>query len=743
MGLGAAGFARVPGSGDQGPGASRLDGKPSTAQVLMNEGVSFTWEANDGSQIFAHWLQDHYDQGDNIDKNTVATNCSQYRTTANADVILDHIKSYITANGPTAVSPYMFVAIGDDFVAPKPCLLTYIDIWNKQAYGVSQDDGDVYVVSATFDHYTELVQAFTSNAANKRPLQVRKFEPTPYWTGFYASRPALKSMQQTALRLVSAGETLAVLTRTAKQFESNFRHIWQYLAPTTHHDFITGTAPDPVEQGEQLPYGAEANIASYFTLQTLLSQLAASLTSDATPTESPFMVFNSLGFNRKVTPLELPVPRSSSHHSFFDGQTHHAIQATEDGKTITTIGHIASQSYLVGKLTADHPSTATEVRIRTGDNAAIIENPFIRVVITQDALWGATSIIDVATGTELIDPTEVDAGAFTLQMLSDAGNIYRFGNEMEGCDFGKTVYKPSSSVAAMVILESGPVRARVQTSVDFTSPTSGEVTTIKRTYTLYHHDEMIRVDVEGSTPTATSVFLRTPLAMTNFKASYGTPYHYDTHMPDAYWAGYNFFVVHNFLTLTSNQGANLGFYSSELHAWALDGNTVVTALLRNTPGGVCTGYGAEGSDSGNHRVSLALRIPHGLSAAPSLTPLTESLSLTTILYTSSELGRTSSPNSPRTSLLNITGDAIIVSTKPAEADPSKIVVRLYCPTATASNAVKFKLSTLGPIKAISAISALERSEVAPNTISVLSSRGNEASIQMNTALATVLITPGW
>lgn len=742
MGLGAAGFARVPGAVDQGPSATRLDGKPSTAQVLMNEGVSFNWEANDGSKIFAHWLQDHYNQGDSIDKYTIANNCSDYSSTFNSDIIISHIRGYISANGPTAVSPYMFVAIGDDFVAPKPCLLSYVDIWNKQAFGVSKDDGDVFVVSATFDHYTELVQAFTSNAANNRPLRVRKFEPTPYWTGFYASRPALKTMQQTAVRLVTAGETLAVLTRTAKQFEDKFRHVWAYLAPTTHHDFVTGTAPDPVLKGEQLPYASEANIASYFALQTLLSQLAAGLTSDATPSEAPFMVFNSLGFNRKNVPLELPVPRNPNHHSFFDGQNHHAIQATEDGKTITSVGHIASQSYLVGKLTSDSPSSATEVRVRTGNNAAIIENPFIRVVITQDALWAATSIIDIASGNELVDPTDDDAGAFTLQMLSDAGNIYRFGNEMNGCDFGKTVYKPSASASSMSILESGPVRARIQTSVDFTSPNSGEVTTIKRIYTLYHHDEMIRVDVDGAAPLSTSVFMRTPLAMNSPKASYGTPYHYDTHMPDAYWEGYNFFVIHNFLTLTSNQGANLGFYSSELHAWALDGNTVVTALLRNTPGGVCTGYGAEGTDSDNHRVSLALRIPHGLSAAPSLTPLMESLSLTTPLHTSSELGRTSSPNSPRTSLMNITGDAIIVSTKPAEADSSKIVVRIYCPTATTSNAVKFKLSTVGPIKAITPITALERTEVAPNTITV-SARGHEASIQMNTALATVLITPGW
>lgn len=744
MGLGAAGFARVPGSGDQGPGAKRLDGQPSTAQVLMNEGVSFTWESNDGSQMFAHWLQDHYNQGDSIDKYTFASNCSDYRGKVNADIIVSHIQDYIKANGPTSVSPYMFVAIGDDFVAPKPCLLTYIDIWNQQQYGVSATDGDVFVVSATFDHYVDLVKSFTSNDTNKRPLTVRHFEPTPYWTGFYASRPTLKTMQQTAVRLTTAAESLIVLSRTGKAFASDLNHIWAYMTPSTHHDFVTGTAPDPVYQGEQIPYLSEANLAAHILLQTVLNQVASSLTSDATVAEKAYFVYNPLGFLRKVSPLLLPEARDKNHRSFFDGHKYHPIQDTHDGKIVTTIGQLASQTFLVGKLTSKSPTSDTLVRVRVDSDSVIIENSQIRVTLSEGAFWSATSIIDLSTGEELVEPTDEDPGAFNLQILSDAGNIYRFGNEMNGCEFGGSVYKQTALTLNATLVEPGPIRARVVTQVNFTSPSNGQITTITRIYTLYHHDRMIRVEVEGAAPSRTSVFMRTPLSFPSFKASYGTPYHYDTFMPDTYWKGYNFFVVHNFLTLTSPEGHSLGFFSSDLRAWAFDQTTVVTALLRNTPGGQCQGYGADGSDSEVHRVSLALRVPSGLAVAPALSPLTESLEFSTSLQTSSELGRAQSPNSPRVTLFSIAGEAIITSTKPAEADPSKIVLRIYCPAATANNPVSFTINAQGAIKEANPITALERSLPAgENSIKVSGVNGKEASVTMTTALATVLITPGW
>lgn len=713
----------------------------------MNEGVSFTWEASDGSKIFAHWLQDHYNQGDDIDKFTVANNCTAYQSTINADIIITHIEGYIAANGPTSVSPYMFVAIGDDFVAPKPCLLTYIDIWNSQIYGNSKYPGsDVFVVSATFDHYTELVKAFTSNPSNNRPLTVRRFEPTPYWTGFYASRPILKILQESAVRVTTAAESLAVLTRSASEYTGALQHIWSFIAPSTHHDFVTGTAPDPVYEGEQIPYLSEANLASHILLQQLLNRIASGLSSDAEGGDKPYLIFNSLGFERPMSPLYLAEARNPEYRSFYDGHTHHFIQKTADGKIITTVGRIGSQSYLVGKLSTKEPTSESGVRFRTDHGSVIIENSHIRVTITEEANWAATSIVDLKTGQELVEPTDEDPGAFTLQMLSDAGNIYRFGNEMPDCDFGKTVYTQTALGLNLSQSEAGPVRVTVVTQVNFTSPATGQPITISRIYTLYHHEKMIRVDIQGAAPSRSSVFLRTPITLNKPVVTYGTPYHYDTHMPEVYWSGYNFLAAHNFLTLTSAEGQNLGIYSSVLRAWALDGNVLVTAVLRNTPGGSCRGYGADGSDSRTHTVGLALRVPSGLTTAPSLAPLVESLQYSTELYSSSEIGHTHATTSAPVSLVSIAagGEAIITSVKPADLDSSKIVVRLYCPTASSQKAVSFKLNARGLIKAATPITALERPLASgEDSIKVTGVNGAQASITMTAALGTVILTPGW
>lgn len=740
MGLGAAGFARVPGAGDQGPPATRLDGQPSVAQQLMNDGVSFTWIAKDGSTMFAHWLQDHYNQGDDIDYGTLgdSSHCASYSSTFNSDIINAHIKSYIDSNGPTAVSPYMFVAIGDDFTSPKPCLLTYCSNWNKDEFGGSTSYSDVFVVSATFDHYVGLVKAFTSNQTNQRPLAVKSFEPTPYWTGFYASRPLLKVLQEQAMRKAMAAETLIFLTSTQRTLSPLLYRAWTRLAPSTHHDFITGTSPDPVYQSEQIPLLSEADSIASGVLGQTLNALASSLTTDATEFEQGIVAFNPLGAPRTNYPLIIPYNlKTGNATSYFDGFEYRYIQHTRNG-ILTTGSMISGHTYVLGKLSTQMPASLPN-KLLSSSAGMILQNAHIRVTINQNAYWAATSIIDLTSGQELIQPSQRDPGAFMLEILQDQGNIYRFANEMPNCIMGTASYPQTALPLNYSAIESGSVRITVPTIINFN--VNGNLVSITRNYVLYEHDQMIRVEVEGAAPSGTSVFLRTPITFQQPMISYGTPYHWDNHIPAAYWQGYNFMAVHNFFTLTSLEGLNIAFYSSVLRAWALDGTTVVTALFRNTPGGQCNGYGADGSDPHIHSVSMAFRIPTGLTAAPSIVPVQESLTFSTPLLVNPVWNRRNRA-SPTLTIMQTSPNALITTLKPSELDPKKLVVRIYCPAASTNNPMPVTIDgSLLNIASVVPITALENPPPAGDRRVVVNSiRAHGATITMRAALVTLLIT---
>jgi len=746
MGLGAAGFARVPGAGDQGPAAKRLDGQPSVAQQLMNDGVSFTWVAKDGSTMFAHWLQDHYNQGDGIDSGTLGdpSNCASYSSSYNSAIINAHIESYVNANAPTSVSPYMFVAIGDDFTSPKPCLLTYCTNWNKDVFGSSSSYGDVYVLSATFDHYVALVTAFTSNPANGRPLAVKRFEPTPYWTGFYASRPLLKMLQQQAIRKAMAAETLTFLTSTQRAHLPSLSRAWSRLAPSTHHDFITGTSPDQVYSSEQVPYLLEADGVASGVLGQALNTLASSLTTDATNLEQGLVIFNGVGASRRNYPIWIPDNLNTANAtSFYDGVEYRTIQRVRGG-VLSSGSSISGYTYAVGKLSTQPPTQSqSKLRLRFSANNVMIENTHISVTITEAANWAAPSIIDLTTGQELVQPSQQDPGAFTLEILQDEGNIYRFANEMPNCKMGSTSYTQTTFPLNFSSIEVGSVRITIPTVVQFN--VNGKLVSITRKYVLYEHDQMIRVEIEGAAPSGTSVFLRTPITFQQPIISYGTPYHWDNHIPAAYWPGYNFMAVHNFFSLTSLEGLNIAFYSSVLRAWAMDGTTVVTALLRNTPGGICNGYGADGSDSSIHSVSLSFRIPSGLTASPSLTPLEESFHFTTPILIN-PVWNTGATPSPTFQFMQTSPNAIITTLKPAESDPKKLVARIYSPSASTDNPVSVTITgsiQLGGLRSsVIPITALEnplpRGETSV-TISAVHAHG--AAITMRAAVVTLLLVP--
>jgi hypothetical protein len=411
-----------------------------------------------------------------------------------------------------------------------------------------------------------------------------------------------------------------------------------------------------------------------------------------------------------------------------------------------TTDAVRSLGYRLGKFSTQQPSSFTPLKLRTSDHnrTIIIENGQIQVTLKKEANWAATSVFDLRRGIELVKPPSSptdDPGAFTLQILADTGNIYRFANEMPTCFLGSVSAAQTPLDIDWNKTQNGVIRIAIPTQIR--AYVDGTGYTYTRTYVLYANEPFVRVEVTGAAPNGHSIFLRTPITFLQPMVTYGTPYHWDDHVPAAYWSGYNFMAIHNFLTLTSLEGISLAFYSSMLRAWTIDGTVVVTALFRNTPSPSCgPGYGADGSDAEEHTVELALRVPGlNLKQAPNMLPLTESLVMTTPMIPA--IVKTySATNSPGSSLMEA-DNAVITTFKPAEADPTKkLIVRLYSSTATPTNPVQVRLNGfLTHIGSVIPLTALENpypeDQEAP--VKILEIYEGGAILSMQAAIATLLI----
>src|SRR5262249_53885468 len=66
----------------------------------------------------------------------------------------------------------------------------------------------------------------------------------------------------------------------------------------------------------------------------------------------------------------------------------------------------------------------------TDGGVLTLENAALRAELRRSAAWGVTSLVDRASGAELLAPGAV---ANDLVVYADQGGLYRFGNEMAGC----------------------------------------------------------------------------------------------------------------------------------------------------------------------------------------------------------------------------------------------------------------------------------------------------------------------
>lgn len=225
-------------------------------------GPDFIWQGPDGSEVLAHWLAHGYGHGDMIASRgfTRTLQLPLSWSARRPKTVARRIRRYADELATSARTPYLLLALGHDFVAPVPDLVSIIDEWNRLHY----DSTGLWLVNASMEDYFSLV------SFHRDRLDTIEFDPNPCWSGFYASRPDLKA---TARRL--HGDLIAADHQHAVEYANThaatdggtpvraaghtgsthgtLMEAWWTGVTSNHHDFITGTSPDRVAHGEQQP----------------------------------------------------------------------------------------------------------------------------------------------------------------------------------------------------------------------------------------------------------------------------------------------------------------------------------------------------------------------------------------------------------------------------------------------------------------------------------------------------------
>ena len=779
MGMTSVAFWRIPGS--------MVWNYPSSLpNDLLTNGLDFIWKSNDGSQAIAHWLQGGYGQASSLtcpeDNYAIQGYLASYQVDGITSPPCRHTKEGITSppcrhtkEGITSPPcppcryteegitspysgagklPYLYIPMAKDFSMPlvdglgNPGLVEVVDSWNQQP-----PVSNVTLMAGSFDDFITNIMPYK----DELPIRV-EFNATPYWTGYYMSRPFIKIMHYQVTRMLLVAEIIGVLSNLSSDFWTQMQQAWLDFIPSTHHDFITGTAVDDVYLGEQTPLLNN----SCQTADTLVSQgmiaLIKSIKTLPREGEIPVVIVNPTGSPfTGFTTLVSPIP--SGINGIRYEEKVHPIQITSDGSVGFRVKGVPSLGYITGYLTSEKPTISSKVSIsplQSGANSYTLSNEYISVVISATANWGIESITDAKSNRLLTN-------GFSNQLVfySDGGGIYQFGNEYNPewqsenvkitweltpftyttnpgivlesgpADEGSTDAGPANAGASCGELSApkGPLRVMLSTTI-----TTNVGQSYQFIYSLTMGEPFLRITTTGSAPSGYSVMTRFSLAKTITQIVHGTPNHWTSVQPEPLYPPPVFRATHHFVLPQDKNGDTLGaIYHSEVPAWAIDDNgDLLGCLYRNTPGGDPP-HGASGSDDGTWTLHYAFRVPSGLGDPTTCQPLIES-----IQYTQSPLvgiiSNTSETIPDNKSIAQINGgNGVILVAKRGDFNPDATILRVYQPT----NTSQILGITLGsPSNNIVPVTALED----PLDTSIVGLTEKGFTLQTSVALNTVQIT---
>jgi alpha-mannosidase len=714
------GFARIPGACNGYPQAY-ADGQ----QTLLNKqtgGVDFRWVAADSSEAVAHWLQSHYNQGSDIE----STNGQDFTSLqSNLDCtksfnsnVIAHMKAYLSTNESVAPTPYIFVEVSDDFMTPYQQIVADANLWNNSPAGYKTTG--VYAAVATFDHYLRLVNEH-SNLLKLRSYNILKpgsaflpFKPNPYWMGYYASRPELKTLHNDATRTLLAAESYQVISNVLLPVSSSVRQMqvqrllnaWDTLAPSTHHDFITGTAVDSVYQNEQLPLLKKALSLG----EELKSEFMLTIASNISAVNPSVVVFNPLGFNNSGVIEYQPAT----------------------GKKMLLNVSAPSLGYNVNNLAAAQKGDGSVRIYPDGKGNFYLQNGALRAAVNM-ATGNLMEVMDRSNNKQVLASGAIGN---EIAFYNDGGDIYRFGYEEDNnCTFSPT----QVSWSGIGITFDSLSALQKSITVTKTASAGGVQLPFTITYSVRQGEPFLRMSTTGSAPANYTVMVKFPLnapGIDNILA--GTPYHWNSLTPLKYGtnAGFNstMWATHDFVIPRSNGNILGAIYHASTPAWTSVSNTLYGVILRNTdPEFGCNGYGADGSDADAHTQEYALRIPSGLALPVTGQPLKEARGYNTPMDAVAVKLTSGGKLLPSYSMAFTSSNAFITAAKWDYNTASALILRVYQP----NNARMSSTLSLAPsFTKYSAVSALELPVINAKVKPSVSKSGGVYHLTLPRALST-------
>jgi alpha-mannosidase len=227
----------------------------SSAERLLNQErtLDFVWRDRNDAQVLCHWNAFNYGQGDmlayrGLSRVYLVPTAIPARSDRH---VARRVKQYAAQLAPYSRTPYMLCPIGMDFVPPIPDLVALLDCYNRNHYPTT----GIWAVNAGLDDYLALVEAHQDD------LPIVELTPNPYWTGFYTARPNLKRRCRELVDDLLVAERLSLMPEnvgTEMETSRELAPAWWNAVVSNHHDFITGTSPDEVVEGEQIPWLEQA-----------------------------------------------------------------------------------------------------------------------------------------------------------------------------------------------------------------------------------------------------------------------------------------------------------------------------------------------------------------------------------------------------------------------------------------------------------------------------------------------------
>jgi alpha-mannosidase len=687
MGFQGVAFWRVPGLSNN---LKPLDGSPSVDQQLTSNGADFIWSARDGSTTVAHWLQNGYGQGGNL---TVAT-------------AISCIQDYITANSPSSPTPTLFVPVGGDFAMP-------VDIPAcAAAWNANPSTPSVKAQAGTFDQYIQAI-------AGSNLLQTQAFHPQPYYTGCFQTRPLLKRLHYETTRALLGAEIFTAIA--GRQFNSiswqqeiqgravALQKAWNDLAPSTHHDYITGTGIHYVYYGEQAPRLAQVCDGAKGLRSGAMREIAAQITPQPQSGEQPLAVFNQLGFARSGLVETRPRPGGISFQSIRTPQGTFPVQASAEGGWLFFAGAqtLGYETCYLSRAAPQQAPQAVSITPSSDGSSYVLQNSLIEVGISGASNWSIDYIYDLQGPAPALNLL----GNISNQLafyLDQCGDNYRYGSEniCHGSgNLGSLTLSPVAfeNVTAQV-LEAGPLRVRLLTRVSCTVDQT--VYTYTREYMLVAGEPFLRMRTTGACPFKYSLMTQFTLGAPIATIAQGTTYHWDDAPLVRYWQGPSMQATHDFAIPENANGAPLGaIYHGSMPAWGqVEGAVLVGGLARNPGQNYFSwvnnvGCPPMGIDPDAHTLEYAFRVPTGITLTttgvtdPSTgAQLMEALCYHTPLMAFPVPAATSKQLPASFSLASVAAGSgvsqpIITAAKPAESEPNDLILRIYQPSNSSMNAV--------------------------------------------------------